>query len=137
MLAKVPKEGKIMKKTISLIGIISLALIVGLAVISCGGGGSSPESVVKEFYTAVERGNANKMLELSTPESAGMINMVAGMMEDEKVKGQLEERGGIVTTEVTSISDNNATVTATFANGDDDNFDLVKVDGKWKIDLSK
>ena len=125
-----------MKKTISLIGIISLALIVGLAIIGCGGGGS-PESVVREFYSAVEKGNTQKMLDLSTPGSAGMINMMAGMMEDEKVKGQMEERGKIESTEVTSISDESATVKVTYTNGEDDNYDLKKINGKWKIDLSK
>ena len=125
-----------MKKIFSFIGIISLVLIVGLAVIGCGGG-ASPESVVREFYTAVERGNAQKMLDLSTPESAAMISMLAGMLEDEKVKGSLEERGRIASTEVTDISDEAATVKVTYANGDDDDFNLVKINGKWKIDVSK
>ena len=124
-----------MKKTCSLIGLISVVLIVGLAMISCGGGGS-PESVVKEFHSALEKGNTNKMLELSTPESAEMVNMLAGMMEEDKFKGALEEQGKIQSTEVVDISDAAATVNVTYSSGENHNFDLKKINGKWKINVN-
>jgi lysyl-tRNA synthetase class I len=119
-----------MKKTLSLLGLISLILVIGFVIISCGGG-SSPATVVKQLHTAIEKEDADKINELMTPGAAALIT---GMLE--KAKGTVTEKGKITKTEET-IDGDKATVKVTYDDGQEGTFDLVKVDGKWKVDLSK
>jgi hypothetical protein len=120
-----------MKKTLSFVGLISLILIIGFALVNCGGGGGSPTSVVKQLHTAIEKGDDKKINELMTPEAAGMLIMML-----EKVKGTVAEYGKITKTEET-ITDDKAVVKVTYNNGQEGSFDLIKVDGKWKVNFSK
>ena len=119
-----------MKKTLFLIGVVSFALIIGFTVLGCGGGGS-PSSVVKQLFTAIEKGDAKNLNELMTPESAAMMGMFM-----EKAKGSMTEKGGITKTEET-INGDTAVVKATFKDGSTDELKLVKVDGKWKVTIDK
>lgn len=118
-----------MKKTFRLLGVISLMLIIGFTVISCGG--NSPSSVVRQLHTAIEKEDANKVNQLMVPEAASMVVM---MME--KLKGGLEEYGKITKTEE-EIDGDRAVVYVTYSNGEEDEFVLVKVDGKWKVTIEK
>jgi len=120
-----------MKKNISLIGLISILLIVGLSVIGCGKGGGSPSNVVKQLHVAIDKQDAKAIGRLATPEAAEMINMFG-----EKGKGMLAEKGGIVKTEEI-INGDTAIVTVTYKNDETDDYELVKIDGKWKISLDK
>jgi ketosteroid isomerase-like protein len=119
-----------MKKYLSIAGLISLLMIIGLAVTSCGGGGS-PANVVKQLHTAIEKGDTKKIGELATPEAAGMIAMMG-----DKAKGMLASYGSITKTEE-KINGDTATVTVTYRNGETGDFDLVKTDGKWKVSMNK
>ena len=118
-----------MKKHVFLIGLISMALIFGMILISCGGG--SPSSVVKQLHTAIEKGDAKKIGDLTTPEAAQMLAMFG-----EKGRGMITTKGSITKTEET-INGNNAVVKVTYKNGETDKYDLVKVNGKWKVSLDK
>jgi ketosteroid isomerase-like protein len=118
-----------MKRCFYFTGLISLMLIIGLAVTSCGG--SSPANVVKQLHTAIEKGDAKKIGELMTPEAAGMITMMG-----DKAKGMLASYGPITHTKET-IDGDTATVVVTYKNGETSDFDLVKVDGKWKVSMDK
>jgi hypothetical protein len=117
-----------MKKTLSLAGLISLMLIIGFAVTSCGGG-ASPSNVVKQLYTAVEKKDAKKIEELMVP---GAGTLVVSMLE--KMEGTVKSYGKITKTQET-IDGDKATVKVTYENGEQADFDLVKIDGKWKVDL--
>ena len=119
-----------MKRYLYFTGLISLMLIIGLAVTSCSGG-SSPANVVKQLHTAIEKGDTKKIGELMTPEAAGMILMMA-----DKMKGMLASYGDITGTKET-IEGDTATVEVTYKNGETSNYDLVKVDGKWKVSVDK
>ena len=119
-----------MKRSFYFTGLISLMLIIGLAVTSCGGG-SSPTNVVKQLHTAIEKGDTKKIGELMTPEAAGMMTMMG-----DKAKGMLASYGSITNTEET-IDGDTATVVVTYKNGETSDFDLVKVDGKWKVSVDK
>lgn len=120
-----------MKKFLSLAGIIGLVLVIGFAVVSCGGKGNSPTNVVKQLHTAIEKGDADKISELMTPEAAQLMAM---MME--KTKGMLDEQGKITKTEET-ITGDTAVVKVTYDNGEQGEFKLVKTDGKWLVTLEK
>jgi len=119
-----------MKKLFSFIGLVSLLLIMGIVVIGCGGG-DSPTGVVKKLHTAIEKGDSKAIGELMTPEAAQMMAMMG-----EKSKGMLKTYGGIAKTEET-IDDDEAHVTVTYKNGETGDFELVKIDGKWKVTLDK
>lgn len=119
-----------MKKTFSLTVLISLVLIIGLAVVGCGKGGS-PSSVTRQLYAAIEKGDAKTIGELMTPEAAQMLVMFL-----EKAKGMVIAKGGITKTEET-INGDNAVVTTTFKDGTTEELDLVKIDGKWKVNMEK
>jgi len=118
-----------MKKTMFFIGLISLILITGLVVSSCGGG--SPTSVVKQLHTAIEKGDSKKIGELMTSDAAQLM-----IMYGDKAKGLIVSKGKITKTEE-EINGDDATVTVTYANGETEDYDLVKKDGKWKVELSK
>lgn len=118
-----------MKRTFS-IGIISLLLIIGLVITSCGGGGS-PSNVIRKLHTAVEKGDTKVISELVVPEAAALI---LKMME--QLQEAYTESGGIAKIEET-IDGNTAVVTVTYKMGDTADYDLVKVNGKWKGTIDK
>jgi hypothetical protein len=119
-----------MKKTLSLAWLISLMLIISFAFVNCGGGGASPSSVVKQLYTALEKGDKKKVEELMTP---GAGQLFLSMME--KAQGTVEKNGKIAKTQET-IDGDKATVKVTYENGEQADFDLVKIDGKWKVQIN-
>jgi len=119
-----------MKKHFLFIGLISLLLIMGIVVIGCGGG-SSPTSVVKKLHTAIEKGDSKAIGQLMTPDAAQMMAMLG-----EKAKGMMATYGGIAKTEET-INGDNAVVKVTYKNGETSDYELVKIDGKWKVTIDK
>ena len=132
---------KPMLKILRAAGIISVMLIIGLAVIGCGGGkgGNSPSGVAKQFYTAAEKGDVKAMTALMDPDSAQLIAAMAekieGTAENEgSIKKNVREKGGIIKAEE-AIEDDTAKVTLTFKDGSTENLDLVKIDGKWKVTI--
>ena len=119
-----------MKKHFSFIGLISLFLIIGVIVIGCSGN-DSPTVVVKKLHVAIEKGDSKAIGQLMTPEAAQMMAMMG-----EKSKGILATYGGIVKTEET-IDDDEASVKVTYKNGETGDFELIKVNGEWKVTLDK
>jgi len=120
-----------MRKHFSFIGVISLLLIIGIALVSCGGGGSSPTNVVKKLHVAIEKGDAEAISELMTPEAAQMMVLLG-----EKAKGTISSYGGIEKTEE-AINGDTAEVKVTYKNGETSDYELVKIDGKWKVAIDK
>jgi outer membrane lipoprotein-sorting protein len=115
-----------MKKTIFVIGLVFLAFLAG-----CAGAGGSPKSVVQKFYKAIEENDSKALAEVATSDTAQLIAMFGT-----KVQGMVKENGKIKTM-TESINGDTATVKVTFENGEEEDIDLVKVDGKWKVTISK
>jgi len=59
---------------------ISLMLIIGLTLVSCG---SSPQNVIKQWHTAVEKGNDSAINNLIVPGSNLSRSMLAGGLHRE------------------------------------------------------
>jgi len=118
-----------MKKLVKgiLVVVIAASLVFGLA--SCGGG--SPTAAAKGFYAAVEKGDAKAMEKYSSKETAALIAAFG-----EKAQTSIKERGKITGTSE-EIDGDTAKVTLTFANGDTEDLDMIKVDGQWKVKASK
>jgi len=122
------------------IGLISIMLIIGLAVISCGGG-NSPSAVARQFYAAAEKENFKAMTDLMEPESAELMNALAEKMEGSAgeeggMGATVKEKGGIVNAEET-IDGDTATVRLTFKDESTEDLKLVRINGKWKVTLAK
>ena len=114
-----------MKRVILLTGIVCLVFIAGCS------GNDSPSAAARKFYTAVEKNDTKAMGQVATPETVQMMAMfgekAAGMVAaNGKIKGTTEE-----------IDGDTAVVTLTFENGETENLDLIKVNGKWKVSIDK
>ena len=127
-----------MKRTFISVGLVSLVLIIGFVVLGCGGG-SGPSAVFKKSYAAMEKGDMKALLALYEPETAALISgFMQGNEEGTKaeIKKSAAEYGGIDKIEET-IDGDTATLKVTYKNGKTENQKLVKVDGKWKLAMSK
>jgi len=114
-------------KKIFLIGtLVLVALLAGCSL------ANSPKATVKKFGKAIEKNDMKALAKVATPETVQLVSMFgskvqghAASMSEKKIKKVTEE-----------IDDDTATVTIIFADGEEENFDLVKIDGKWKVDIS-
>ena len=111
--------------------IIALVAVIGFSIVSCGGGGGSPSAAVRSFFTAVEKGDSKALEKVATEETAALIAMFG-----EKAKEGVTSNGKIKST-TEKVDGNNAVVTVTYENGETQDIDLIKVDGKWKVSISK
>jgi predicted negative regulator of RcsB-dependent stress response len=114
-----------MKRVIMLAGIVCVVFIA-----SCGSN-DSPSSVARKFYAAVEKNDAKAMGQVATPETVQMMAMFG-----EKASGMVTAMGKIKKT-TEEINGDTAVVTLTFENGETSDLDLIKIDGKWKVVVSK
>jgi hypothetical protein len=113
-------------KRVLIIGMVCMA-----ALLSCASKASSPSGAAKKFYEAAVKGDVKAMEQTATPETVQM--MVAF---GEMAKEGLAEYGKI-TGATETIDGDTAVVTLTFENGETDDMDLIKVDGKWKVTVNK
>ena len=119
-----------MKRALLFVGLISLILVFGLLVVSCNRGGS-PQAVVRQLHTAIQRGDANRINQLMVPEAAALTIMFLS-----KVQRNYAESGGIARMQET-ITGNTAVVWVAYRNGDTEVFDLVRRDGRWLVTIVK
>lgn len=114
-----------MKRMMMWTGIICVVFIFGCS------SSESPSSVARKFYTAVEKSDAKAMEKVATTEAVQVISMYG-----EKAKGKITANGKIKST-TEKINGDSAVVTLTFENGETNDLDLKKVDGKWKVTVYK
>ena len=93
---------------------------------------NSPKVAVKKFGKAIEKNDMKALAKVATPETVQLVAMFgskmqgyAASMSDKKVKNVMEE-----------IDGDTAVVTIIFTDDEKEVFDLVKVNGKWKVDIS-
>jgi hypothetical protein len=106
--------------------LIGFAMIVGLVLAGCGGGGS-PAKVVRQYYAALAKGDTKTISVVMTPGAAE--NLTPFM---EKAKEHVTSLGEIVSAEET-IDGDSGFVSVTFSNGDTEEISVKKVDGKWRV----
>ncbi|MCX6244730.1 MAG: DUF4878 domain-containing protein [Bacteroidetes bacterium] len=115
---------------------------------SCGSGSSiSPSGTIKEFATKVEKGDIDGAIgciategKTVDKETKGKLTLILGMG-----KGQMEKKQGIKNMEVLNeqvdADGKTATVKMKFTYGDgstdEEDYTLLKEDGKWKISMTK
>ncbi len=132
-----------MKKLFTLFT-VALTLV---AFVSCSSG-STPSAIAEQYASAVKNGDIKKIEKLfyfeDTTEGEQMKAMVGNIFET-KVAPENEKKGGIASFEVgeETISEDgtsaNVDITFTYGNGetDDEEVDLINVDGKWYLEASK
>jgi hypothetical protein len=106
--------------------LIGFIVIIGLAVVSCGTGGS-PAGVVKRYYAALAKGDAKTLGEVMTPKGAANLSNFLT-----KAKDHVTALGEITSTEE-FIDGDSAVVRVNFKNGSTEEIDVVKIDGKWRV----
>ena len=121
-----------MNKTLKLTSLLCIIGLICFSITSCSHGGS-PSAVIRQLHTAVEKGDTKTINELVVPEVSGLFMKMLGELQSE-----LAQTGGIARMEE-KINGDTAIVTVTYRNGDTEQYDLVKRNGKWKgtIDYSK
>jgi len=114
----------IMKRVLGIICVV-------LFIVGCGGGGGSPSSALRQFYTALEKNDTKAMEAVATPETMALIALF-GEKAGESVSGF-----GKITDIKENIDGDKAVLNVTFANGENTDVDMIKVDGKWKVTIGK
>jgi len=114
-----------MKKKLFAGTLVIVALLAGCSLVN------SPKAAVKNFRKAIEKNDMKALAQAATPETVQLIATFgskaqgyAANMSEKKIKEIKEE-----------IDGDTAVVTYIFADGEEENFDLVKIDGKWKVDF--
>lgn len=120
---------------------------VAIFMVSCGGSSNAPSKTVTAFYDAIKSKNYDKAIGLFYKDKDEKMTD----SEVQKVKAllmasqeQMDKKGGIKDVEILNeeIAQNGetATVKVKVVYGDDsddeENVDLKKVDGKWKMKFS-
>jgi hypothetical protein len=115
-----------MKKRFLAGALVFVVLLSGCSLVN------SPKAAVKKFVKAIEKNDMNALAKAATPETVQLvatfgskIQGYAASMSDRKIKKITEE-----------INGNTAVVTYIFYDGEEEDFDLKKVDGKWKVHIS-
>jgi len=115
-----------MKKRIFIGALVFAVLLNGCSL------ANSPKVAVRNFGKAIEKNDMKALAKVATPETVQLVSMFgskaqgyAASMSDRKIKKVTEE-----------IDGDEAVVTVLFADGEEEEFELVKVDGKWKVDMN-
>jgi ketosteroid isomerase-like protein len=118
---------------------IGFVLVFSAFMFSCGGGSSDdPQAVAKDFLTALSDEDYEKAKELGTENTVqmlGLIESMAGMAPEGEDMDMSTDMDAIEWGE-TEIDGDKAVVHYT-AEGNKEKLDMVKVDGKWKVDMKK
>jgi hypothetical protein len=87
---------------------------------------NTPSAVVREYYKAIEKNDPKALAKVTTEKSAKNLSQFSTKAHDHVVAL------GTIKTVTEKIDGDTAVVTVTFEN-DEENIDVIKVDGKWKV----
>lgn len=120
----------------------ALALVLSLSLSSCSGNG--PEDTAKKFIEYTNQGEFSKAKELSTDKTAAMLGMAEGFAQGQGKMEEMKEKNKDVKVEIISSEVNEDKATVKFkltggenTSGSENQLNLVKVDGEWKVDMNK
>ena len=120
---------------------IGFVLVFSAFMFSCGGGSSSnPQAVAEEFLTALSEQDYENAKELGTENTVQMISLIEGMagMAGEAEGEDLDMSMDIGEVEWGEVEvDGDQAVVHYTAEGQEEKLDLVKQDGKWKVEMKK
>ena len=109
-----------------------LLLSVGIVFVA---GCDSPEKGFKEWKSAIAKGDVTKANERTTKDGQAVnALMVEGLKDDAKSKDAFEK---LEVVSCTKKDDTHATLKVKDVEGKTSDLDMVKEDGKWKVDVKK
>lgn len=117
-----------MKKRYFIYGLLVVALLGSCSL------SNSPKAALNNFSKAVEKNDMKALAKVATPETVQLIAMFGSKAQGYAVS--MAEENGKVTNITEKIDGDKAVVTVTYANGNTENYDLIKVDGKWKVHMT-
>ena len=121
-----------MKKLMS----IGFVILFSFFMVSCGGSSDNPQDVAIEFMDAFADQDYDTAKNLGTENTVMMIGMIESMASMAPEGEETEDMGEITWGE-TEIDGDNAICFYSTADKADQQVDLVKVDGEWKVDMKK
>ena len=121
-----------MKKLMS----IGFVLLFSFFMVSCGGSSDNPQDVAIEFMDALGDQDYDKAKDLGTENTIMMIGMIESMASMAPEGEETDEMGEITWGE-TEIDGDNAICFYSTEDKADQQVDLVKVDGDWKVEMKK
>ncbi|MCD4793044.1 MAG: DUF4878 domain-containing protein [Bacteroidales bacterium] len=121
-----------MKKLMS----IGFVLLFSFFMVSCGGSSDNPQDVAKNFMEALTDQDYDKAKDLGTENTIMMIGMIESMASMAPEGEEAEDMGEITWGE-TEIDGDKATCFYSTPDKADQQVDLLKVDGDWKVDMKK
>lgn len=94
-----------------------------------------PEDVAEKFLTHISKAEFKEAKEFCDEKSAGFLDMMAGMVGDNKPS---DEEAGTVEILKSEINEDKAKVTYKNSNEEGEkSLDLTKIDGKWLVTINK
>ena len=108
------------------------ALAAAALLTSCSRSDLSPSQTAEKFYDEVAAGNIDAAKTLSTPDTVELIERLVAAQGPGALKA---EAGRKATGE--TIDGDSANVTFDSKDGSVANVPLTKIDGQWKVDLTK
>jgi hypothetical protein len=92
----------------------------------------SPKETVKKFGKALAKNDMAALAKVATPETVQLMATFGS-----KLQGYAASMSQKKIAEITEeIDGDTAVVTIVFEDGEEEEFDLVKIDGKWKVDIN-
>lgn len=130
--------------------LFSAMVVAMLALVSCSSGGSGPADALKKYATALQDGNYEKFVDginfsNATPDQQKEAREGFVALVKEKGAKEFEKKGGFKDFEILSeeiAEDGNSAVVKfkqIYGNGEEEESEqkMVKVDGKWLMDIGK
>jgi hypothetical protein len=108
---------------------VFLIVLLSLSFVAVSGcSGSDPTTVVKQFDAAVRKGDKAAMEKLATPETIELLPIIAiGMSDWGEIKSCTHNITGEAAVATVQYTNHAKPIV----------FDLKKIDGKWKVHLTK
>lgn len=111
----------------------SLAIVIAMFAIACGGGSATPSQVAEKFLTHTNKMEFKEAKEYATASTGEVLDMIGGMAA---MMPKEDPKSFKITGE--TIDGEKATVTyRTDGKDADETVNLVKEDGKWLVNMSK
>ncbi len=117
-----------MRKSIKFVFCFSIVLLIA----ACAAG-NTPTAATKKFFNAAIENDSKAMAEVATPETAQLMAMFGPKMQEALAEEGISGIGDFTFSE--TINGDTAVVTMTDSSGTEENIDLIKVDGKWKVSM--
>lgn len=119
-----------------LIALVAIAILIAFT--ACGTSSKNPQAVAESFFNSLENKDFEGAKKLATAESAGMLDLISGFMQEDSK--DMNNRFKVV-----SVEEEGDTATINFEawnsetpdDIDTDTMDMVKVDGDWKVKVEK